>query len=120
MQKLFDVTIQNEIAKKEAKIKDDTLTKNNLGFDIRKVKKEHSEKTAELEQYDGIAQKIQGVRQEIERIGGKKMKLERESGATVTHLEGLHNTKDRLTRERYCTTLQRQIHKTRQLSCMDD
>ena len=92
--------LQNEIAKKEAKIKDDTLTKNNLGFDIRKAKKEHSEKIAGLERFYGIAQKIQGVQQKMRLVGDKKMRLEREIGAAGTHLEGLHNTKDRLTRER--------------------
>ena len=92
--------LQDEITKKEAKIKDDTLTKNNLGFDIRKAEKEHSEKIAELEQFYGIAQKIQTTHQKMRLVGDKKMKLERESGATATHLKSLHNTKDRLTRER--------------------
>ncbi len=92
--------LQDEITNKETKIKDDTLTKNNLGFDIRKAKKEHSEKITELERFYGIAQKIQGVQQKMKLVGDKKIRLEREIGAAGTHLEGLHNTKDRLTRER--------------------
>ena len=91
--------LQNEIAEKETKIKEDTSAKNDLFFEIREAEKEHTEKMTELEMFADVTQKIQDLQQRMRQVGDQKMKLERESGATETYLKELYKTKDRLTRE---------------------